>query len=210
VTLDVLMPGMDGWAVLTALKGDPETADIPVVMLSIIDDQNMGVALGASEFLTKPVDRERLGRVLARFRREGEPGGGGPILLVEDDPDTRDMLRRTLGRDGWSLVEAENGRAGIEALRRHRPALVLLDLMMPQMDGFEFAAELQKNEQWRSIPVVVLTAKELTAEDQARLDGRVLKILAKGATSREEVLKQVHEAIKSAEATKSAAPAAGG
>jgi signal transduction histidine kinase/CheY-like chemotaxis protein len=206
VTLDVLMPGMDGWAVLTALKGDPATADIPVVMLSIIDDHKMGVSLGASEFLTKPVDRDRLGRVLGRFRREGEAGGAGSILLVEDDPDTRDMLRRTLGKDGWSLIEAENGRAGIEALRSHRPALILLDLMMPQMDGFEFAAELQKNEQWRSIPVVVLTAKEVTAEDKARLDGRVLKILAKGATSREEVLKQVHEAIKSA----APAPAPGG
>jgi PAS domain S-box-containing protein len=206
VTLDVLMPGMDGWAVLTALKGDPETADIPVVMLSIIDDQKMGVSLGASEFLTKPVDRERLGRVLDRFRREGEGGsGGGRILVVEDDPHTREMLRRSLRKAGWSPIEADNGRKGIEALRKEQPALILLDLMMPQMDGFEFAAELQKHEQWRSIPVVVLTAKEVTEEDLARLNGGVLKILAKGATSRDEILKQVHEAIRSAPAP---APAA--
>jgi CheY-like chemotaxis protein len=183
-----------------------------VVMLSIIDDQKMGVSLGASEFLTKPVDRERLTRVLGRFRRAGagEGGGGGPILVVEDDPHTRDMLRRSLRKDGWSLIEAENGRAGIEALGKEEPALILLDLMMPQMDGFEFAAELQRNERWRSIPVIVLTAKELSSEDKARLDGRVLRILAKGATSRDEILKQVHEAIKSAAPAPAPAPVPGG
>ena len=178
VTLDVLMPGMDGWAVLSALKGDPELADMPVVMVSIVDDhsKSIGVSLGAAEFMTKPVDRDRLGHVLRRLR---PAPGGGPILVVEDDPAAREMIRRTLEKEGWPLVEAENGRQALDALSKQRPGLILLDLMMPHMDGFELVAELQKSPDWRSIPVVVLTAKEITEEDRARLTGGVRNILAK-------------------------------
>ncbi len=189
------MPGMDGWTVLSALKSDPELANVPVIMLSIIDDQNMGVPLGASDFLTKPVDRDRLVHALHKFKREP---GSGPILLVEDDEAVRDMLRRTLGKEGWTTIEAENGRAALELFAREKPALIVLDLMMPQMDGFELLAELQKSPEWRTIPVMVLTAMTISPADSTRLNGAVEQILAKSATSRDELVRRIGELVRSA------------
>ena len=138
ITLDVMMPGLDGWAVLGALKADAATADIPVVMLTIVDDRNLGYALGAAEYLTKPIDRERLLAVLARYRRDR------PVLIVEDDAPLRELLRRMLEREGYTVVEAEHGRAALDRLREGAPGVILLDLMMPVMDGFEFLAELRR------------------------------------------------------------------
>jgi hypothetical protein len=187
ITLDVLMPGMDGWAVLTALKADPALAAIPVIMLTMLEDRNLGFALGASEYVTKPFDREQLRALLARYRRAGK----SDVLVIEDDPPTRELLRRLLEADGWSVVEAENGRAGLEALARGTPGLILLDLMMPVMDGCQFATELRKHDSWRDIPVIVLTAKDLTAEDRRALNGDVQGVLQKGAFSREELLREI-------------------
>jgi CheY-like chemotaxis protein len=189
ITLDVLMPGMDGWAVLSALKADPDLADIPVIMLTMVDDRNLGYALGASDYLTKPVDRERLIGVLKKYRRDL------PILVVDDDATFRQLMRRLLEREGYSVSEAENGRAGLERARESTPGLVLLDLMMPEMDGFEFLAELRRHEPWRAIPVVVVTAKELMLEDHERLNGAVVKILQKGHSSRESLLSEVRELV---------------
>jgi len=191
ITLDVLMPGMDGWAVLAALKADPVLAGIPVVMLTMLDDRNLGFALGAAEFMTKPIDRDRLRTLLERYRLAG-PGG---VLLVEDDPPTRELLRRLLEADGWSVMEAENGRAGLAVLERTVPSLILLDLMMPVMDGCQFAVELRKRDEWRGIPVIVITAKDLTAEDRRALNGDVQGVLQKGAFNREELLREIHHLI---------------
>ena len=188
ITLDVLMPGMDGWAVLAALKADPVLADVPVIMLTMLDDRNLGLALGASDFMTKPIDRDRLRNLLARYRHDG----AGEVLVVEDDPPTRELLRRQLEADGWSVTEAENGRAGLAALGRAVPSLILLDLMMPVMDGCQFAAELRKRDEWRGIPVVVITAKDLTAEERRALNGDVQGVLQKGAFSREALLREIH------------------
>jgi CheY-like chemotaxis protein len=188
ITLDVLMPGMDGWAVLRALKNDADVAAIPVIMVTMVDDKDMGSALGAADYLPKPIDRERLVGMLGRYRCKHPPC---PILVVEDDSATREMIRRTLEGDGWTVCEAENGRVGLERLAESRPELILLDLMMPEMDGFEFVAELRRNEEWRGIPVVVVTARDITAEDRIRLDGQVKKILQKGALSREELAREI-------------------
>jgi signal transduction histidine kinase/DNA-binding response OmpR family regulator len=188
ITLDVLMPGMDGWAVLRALKSDPEVASIPVIMVTMVDDKDMGSALGAADFLPKPIDRERLVAVLGRYRCKHPPC---PVLVIEDDAATREMIRRTLEQDGWTVCEAENGRVGLERLGESRPELILLDLMMPEMDGFEFVAEMRRHEQWRGIPVVVVTARDITPEDRIRLDGQVKKILQKGALSREELAREI-------------------
>ncbi len=188
ITLDVLMPGMDGWAVLAALKADPVLAGVPVIMVTMLDDRNLGFALGASDFMTKPIDRERLRALLARYRREGS----GDVLVVEDDLPTRELLRRQLQADGWSVTEAENGRAGLTALERAVPSLILLDLMMPVMDGCQFAAELRKRDAWRGIPVIVITAKDLTAEERRALNGDVQGVLQKGAFSREDLLREIH------------------
>jgi signal transduction histidine kinase/CheY-like chemotaxis protein len=188
VTLDVLMPDMDGWAVLLAMKTDPNLADIPVVMLSILDDKSQGFALGASDFVTKPVDRQRLLNVLKKHCGVQAPT---QVLVVEDDADIREPLRRTLESEGWSVVEAGNGREALLQLSKCQPKVILLDLLMPEMDGFEFLRELHQQEKWRSIPVLVLTAKDLTADERKRLNGNVSRILQKGTLTSAQVLRQI-------------------
>jgi signal transduction histidine kinase/DNA-binding response OmpR family regulator len=192
ITLDVMMPTMDGWAVLTALKSDPKTASIPVVMLTVLEQPEMGFALGATDYLTKPVDRDELSHVLKRYWRDGEEH---PVLIVEDDDGTRDLLRKTLERGGWNVAEAQNGRIALDRIRDAQPDLILLDLMMPEMDGFEFLTELRKEPDWRTIPVVVITAKSLTQEDRDRLSGGVMRILQKGSYSRHELLDEVRRLV---------------
>jgi CheY-like chemotaxis protein len=186
------MPGMDGWAVLTALKADPDLVDIPAIMLTMLDEKNLGYTLGASEYLTKPIDRERLAAVLKKQLRDHETG---PILLVDDDAQTRQLLRRAVENGGWTVGEAENGRVALERVAEARPRLILLDLMMPGMDGFEFLAALRKHREWRAIPVVVITAKDLTAEDRLQLNGYVQQILQKEAYSRDELLAWVRDLL---------------
>jgi PAS domain S-box-containing protein len=192
ITLDVMMPGLDGWSVLASLKADPVLADIPVVMLTIVDDKNLGYALGATDYLTKPVDRERL---VAALRRHLPGRNGRPVLVAEDDEPTRAMFRRALEKEGWQVVEAENGRAALERLAERPPALVLLDLMMPEMDGFEFLARLRQDAAWRSLPVVVVTAKDLSPEERLQLNGTVERVLQKGAYSREALLAEVRQLV---------------
>jgi GAF domain-containing protein/CheY-like chemotaxis protein len=189
ITLDVMMPGMDGWAVLSALKADAAVADIPVIMLTIVDDKNLGYALGASDYLTKPIDRERLVKVLAQHRRDR------PVLVVDDDAGFRQLLRRMLEPEGFTVVEAENGRVALERLADVRPSVILLDLMMPEMDGFEFVAEFRRHEAWRAIPIVVVTAKDLSHDDRERLNGHVQKILQKGTYGRDQLLAEVRELV---------------
>ena len=176
ITLDVLMPGMDGWAVLTALKDDEALSDIPVIMVSMLDDRSLGYSLGAADYLTKPVEHARL---LAVLRKHCPTKGSGQVLIVEDDTATREMIRRMLNKAGWRTVEAENGLVGLERLAEEAPAAILLDLMMPEMDGFEFLARLRNKKAWRSIPVIVVTAKTLTAADHKRLRGSVEMLVAK-------------------------------
>jgi GAF domain-containing protein/CheY-like chemotaxis protein len=189
ITLDVLMPGMDGWAALSALKSSAETADIPVVMLTIVDDRNLGYALGAADYLSKPIDRERLAAVLAHYRRDL------PVLVVDDDADFRQLLRRALERDGFGVIEAENGRVALLRAREAPPGLVLLDLLMPEMDGFEFVLEFRRHAEWRQIPVVIITARDLSAEDHQRLNGQVERVLQKGGRSRDALLAEVRDMV---------------
>ena len=192
ITLDVMMPGVDGWAVLSSLKSDPELADIPVIMVTIIDEKNLGYSLGASEYLTKPIDRDRLLAVLDNYRVEE---GKKRVLVVEDDLATREIIRRIIERENWILDEAENGIIGLQQVSQNPPDLILLDLMMPEMDGFEFIEHLRQNPDWKSIPTVVLTAKELTAQDRQRLSGSVESIIQKGSYTGEELLKEVRNLI---------------
>jgi CheY-like chemotaxis protein len=193
ITLDVMMPGVDGWSVLSTLKADPELADVPVVMVTIVDDKNLGYALGASEYLTKPINRERLVSVLHKYCLKHRDSS---ILVVEDDPDVRSMLSHTLTKEGWEVSEAENGRQGLERVRNDAPGAIILDLMMPEMDGFEFVAELRKNEEYASIPVIVVTAKDVTPEDHRRLNGHVERIIQKGAMSPEDLLATIRSLIQ--------------
>jgi PAS domain S-box-containing protein len=193
ITLDVLMPGLDGWGVLAALKEEPELAAIPVVMLTIADQRNLGFSLGAAEFLTKPIERAQLSAVLSRYRRGS--GAGAGVLIVEDDPDTRTVLRRSLEREGWSVTDAENGRQGLDRVVAARPGLILLDLMMPEMDGFAFLDALRQDEAHRDIPVVVITAKTLTEDDRRRLNGGVREVVQKSSLDIERLLADVRNRV---------------
>jgi PAS domain S-box-containing protein len=194
ITLDVMMPGMDGWQVMTRLKSDPELADIPVILLSIVNDRKTGFALGATEYLTKPLDRERLTAVLGRISH----GRGSRLALVVDDlPENRTLLRSALEHDGWTVEEAGNGLEALERLEHRRPDAILLDLMMPEMDGIAFVERLRASERNRSIPVLVVTAKDITPVDRQRLSGGVQAIMQKGAVDLSELVAQTRALLSS-------------
>jgi PAS domain S-box-containing protein len=193
ITLDVAMPDMDGWGVLAALKADPALAAIPVVMLTIVDDQARGYTLGAADYLTKPVDRDRLLAVLQRHRAAA---AAHPALVVEDDAATRELMRRVLEREGWRVTEAGNGRVALACVAEGPIGLILLDLGMPEMDGFEFLEALRARAEWRTIPVVVVTARELAEADRRRLTGMVERIVEKGTYGREQLLEEVRALVR--------------
>lgn len=190
ITLDVMMPGMDGWAVLQALKSDPDLCKIPVIMATMMGDRGLGYALGAAEYLMKPITREKLAEVLGRHSCTPSPCH---VLLVEDDPDSRELLSSMLRNEGWRVTLASDGVEALACIAKHAPNLILLDLMMPNMDGFEFALEVRKREEWRAIPIVVVTAQDLTPEDRARLNGHVERVINKGALGSETLLREVRE-----------------
>lgn len=192
ITLDVMMPHMDGWAVLSALKADPATANIPVVMLTLLDDRNLGFALGAEDYFTKPIDWRRLTEVLDLHRL---PLLDQSVLIIDDDAASREMLRRSLEKGGWKVSEAENGRLGLERLSVGVPAIILLDLMMSEMDGFTFMEELRRRPDGAGVPVIVITAKDLSDADRQRLNGAVARIIQKGAISTEQLLADVRAQI---------------
>jgi len=188
ITLDVMMPGMDGWAVLQQLKGDPSLARIPVMMVTISSEKEIGSTLGAVDHLTKPVDRDTLRRLVSQYATSG---GGGHALVVDDDEGIRSLFRRALVDDGWAVVEAANGAEALEFVGSQCPDIVLLDLMMPVMDGFEFLMEFRTRPECVAIPVIVVTAKDLTEEDRNRLAGGVERIVEKGALTASDILGHV-------------------
>ncbi len=195
ITLDVLMPSMDGWSVLTSLKSDPKTSDIPVVMITISDGKKTAHTLGASEFLLKPVDHNKLIEVLNKFIHDHSSGS---IMVVEDNTTLRQILNHHLTKEGWNVILVKNGREAIDKLKSiNKLALILLDLIMPEMDGFQLIKELQNHDQWQSIPIVVLTEKNLTPEDSERLDGNVNKIFMKSTYSENDLLNVVHNLVHS-------------
>jgi PAS domain S-box-containing protein len=192
MTLDVLMPSMDGWSVLQEVKADPELENIPVMMISIAGDKDLGYTLGAVECLTKPVDRDKLRQLASQYTT---PSGGGRALVVDDDEGIRSLFQRALADDGWTVDEAENGAIALELARMNRPDLVLLDLMMPVMDGFEFVMHYRKLEGCRVTPIIVVTAKDLDQSERENLLGGVERIVEKGALTRQQLLKQVRELV---------------
>jgi adenylate cyclase len=180
ITLDVLMPQMDGWSALKELKADAALRDFPVIMVSVLNERGMAIPLGAADFVTKPVDRQRLTAIL---REHCAGPSGASILVVEDDLPTREALCRSLESMGYTAHNAVNGRTGLDWLAKHpAPSLILLDLMMPEMDGFEFLRELRKQPAFANVPVIVVTAKELTEEDARILSGQTEGIIAKDQT----------------------------
>jgi CheY-like chemotaxis protein len=192
ITLDVLMPSMDGWSVLQEVKGDRELEHIPVMMISIAGDKDLGYTLGAVECLTKPVDRDKLRQLASQY---AVPAGGGHALVVDDDAAVRSLFQRALADDGWSVDEAENGAVAVELARENRPDLVLLDLMMPVMDGFEFVMHYRELQGCRQTPIIVVTAKDLDQNERVKLLGGVERIVEKGALTRQQLLTTIRELV---------------
>jgi hypothetical protein len=195
ITLDVQMPGMDGWEVLKTLKSDPELRQIAVIMMTNIDEKTTGYALGAAEYMTKPVDRDHLVEVLKKFRNNASTR---PVLVVEDDAGVREIIRRALSMEGLKVVEAGNGIEALARLAESAPSLILLDLMMPEMDGFGFIEELRRSDEWNKIPVVVLTAKDISSEDRSRLEGFTSAVLVKKGQSPDALIREMRDLIQQA------------
>ncbi len=185
ILLDVTMPGMDGWSVLGALKADPALSAIPVVMVTFLEQRALASTLGAADYIMKPVDWTRLGLVMDRFR-----SAEGDVLVVDDDADTRLRLRHVLERHGWSVAEAHDGQDALEHVARALPRVILLDLAMPVMDGFEFIERLRQRPGCGTVPVVVLTSLSLTLEDRRRLRG-ANQVLNKGSVSLDELTRKL-------------------
>ena len=192
ILLDVMMPRMDGWTVLSQLKADPDLAAIPVVMVTFVNEPALGASLGAADLIPKPVDWDRLKTVMDRFH------GDGAILVVDDDAGNRSRLRHVLERNGWRVQEAENGQAALDYVAREVPQVVLLDLTMPLMDGFAFLHELRNRPGCEDVPVVVLTARDLSADERKSLQ-TVSKVLSKGVVSLNEIAGEVRAVAGAAE-----------
>lgn len=199
ITLDLKMPGMDGREVLSRLKDDPNLAEVPVVLVTMIPERSRGMVVDADHYMTKPVDREELLEVLGTYRSSGSDS----ILVVEDDADTRELMVRTLEKEGWEAISATNGAEAYELLGDHDPALCLLDLMMPEVDGFDFLAELQGSP-YEDLPIVVVTAKELTERDREVLDDEVIDIVRKGGYDRDDLLDQIQHRVERAAGSRGA------
>jgi signal transduction histidine kinase/CheY-like chemotaxis protein len=189
ITLDLLMPDIDGWTVLAAIKGDPALADTPVILMTILDEKNRGYSLGAADYLIKPIDRGKLAQTLRRICGSV----GRRLLVIDDDETARNLMRAQLMQDGWDVAEAENGRIALARLTEVRPDAIILDLMMPEMDGFEFLEEMHHRAEWRDIPVLIVTARDLTAQDRNRLNISVERIVQK--TERDATLREVRAVL---------------
>jgi signal transduction histidine kinase/DNA-binding response OmpR family regulator len=196
ITLDISLPKLDGWSVLNALKRDPVTAEIPVFIISIVDNRDFGIVLGATDYMVKPIDHERLQGLLRELRPERSDGhSDGLILVVDDDPALRDVLSSSLADDGWRAATASDGEAALAAIDRERPAAMVLDLMMPRVDGFEVLRALRRRPTMRDLPVIVVTAKDLTDEDQQRLHDDAQVVIPKQALRIEELVQEVRKAL---------------
>ncbi len=192
IILDIQLPGINGWDVLSLLKSSPETRNTLIIVVSVLDEKKRGFALGASDYLVKPVSHKELIDTVNKYRKNGNTI---KVLVVDDDPGTRLLLRNILTKENCDVIEAENGLIALTKLEKESPGLVLLDLMMPVMDGFEFLEKMRKTQMWSSIPVVVITAKSLTQEDVDRLNGRVIQTLQKGQYSTEELRLAINNII---------------
>jgi CheY-like chemotaxis protein/anti-sigma regulatory factor (Ser/Thr protein kinase) len=191
ITLDVLMPHIDGWTVLQRLKSDPETEAIPVIMVTMVDERAMGYAMGAVDYMTKPFDRKGLASKVRKYMS----GTSSKVLVIEDNDASREIMRSILEGADWAVKEAENGKIGLEQFEDEQPDLILLDLMMPVMDGFEFVSKLRRLEKGKDVPVIVISAKDLSDEERRQLSGMVENIIQKDGTETSRMMKEVSDII---------------
>jgi signal transduction histidine kinase/DNA-binding response OmpR family regulator len=208
ITLDISLPKLDGWSVLNALKREPATSGIPVVVVSIVDNRDFGLVLGATDYLVKPIDHERLRSVLRSLNAMRAPGDG-TVLVVDDDPALRDVLSSLLAEDGWHVTTAADGEAALAAVEQAPPTAMVLDLMMPRCDGFEVLRVLRTRPATRELPVIVITAKELNDEDRERLARNAERVFHKQAVPLEQLREEIR-GILTARQARGESPERGG
>jgi len=197
VVLDILLPKLDGWAFLTQVKADPVTREVPVVIVSIIDQKGKGFALGSADYLIKPVQKEDLLRTLSAFSLATKVQMAPvKILAIDDDPKAVELLAAVLQPEGFRVLRAYGGEAGIEVARAEQPDLIILDLLMPEVNGFEVLDRLAQSSVTRRLPVILFTLKQLTAEEQQRVQGRIASLAQKEAFNPKEFVELVKEALQ--------------
>ncbi len=193
ITLDVYLQDTNGWSILKALKADPQLADIPVIMISMLDSTQIGFALGAADFLTKPIERDSLLAVMEKYAAQKETES---VLVVEDDEASRNMMCRLLTKENWTVQQAENGQQALNLLEQGNiPLLILLDLDMPEIDGFELLRKIRQSSLWKLIPVIIVTAKDLSSEDRHELGNAAQGIYQKGNIDHQLLLSEIEEFI---------------
>jgi CheY-like chemotaxis protein len=198
IVLDVLLSGIDGWEVLRRLKSDERLREVPVVIVTIVDEREVGLALGAVDYLVKPIIRAALLDALARYTSAPKQNEGIRVLAIDDDPATLDMIEATLRPDGHEVTRATGGLAALEFARTTPFDLVICDILMPDLDGFGVVAELEADPRTRDLPILILTSVELSDVDRTRLNGRVLGVAGKVDTGREDLRDWLTRAIDSA------------
>jgi CheY-like chemotaxis protein len=193
ITLDILLPELDGWEVMTRLKRDPLTSDIPIVVVSVVDNPELGMALGAIDYFVKPIDGKELVARLSRFHFKHS--NGTTVLVVDDDAANRLWLTNVLEPAGFAVINAAGGREGIQIAKSKCPDLVLLDLMMPDVNGFAVVEALRADPATRHVPIMILTARHLTAADKRQLNGHVSTILSRGSTAAADLIDHLHQLV---------------
>jgi len=196
ITLDVQMQGMDGWEVLSKLKSDPALAHVPVIMLTIVDEKKRGFSLGVSEYMVKPADRNQLSGLLSKYLDSADRrAGSNRLLVVDDDAAHRVRMAKILTEQGWTVHEAANGFEALEMLREVVPELIFLDLIMPEMNGFSFLAEIRKSREYCKIPIVVLTSKDLTEAERELLSINVDRVMQKSTSNVADLIRDVSKRL---------------
>jgi signal transduction histidine kinase/CheY-like chemotaxis protein len=198
ITLDIMLPKVDGWDLLSRLKKNPETRDIPIIVVSILDERGKGFALGAADYLVKPVQREELIAAIKRFSIPTKLNSEAvKVLAIDDDPMALELIAGILGPEGYQVIKASNGQEGIELAKTELPELIILDLLMPEIDGFAVLDKISGDELIKETPILILTNKDLTAEEKQQLTGRISFLAQKQAFTRKSLLDLVHRLIVS-------------
>jgi signal transduction histidine kinase/DNA-binding response OmpR family regulator len=193
ITLDLALPGISGWDVLKQLKGEPATKTIPVVIISMMDNRELGLTLGADDYFVKPVDRQQLVARLSEIAPPREPSRKPRLLVVDDDPAIHEFLESELSPLGYALDHALGGAEGLDHAIRTKPDAIVLDLMMPDLTGFEVAAALKERHDTAHVPIIVLTAKDVSDEERARLHGKIAALVPKGRAASTRLVETIRD-----------------
>jgi signal transduction histidine kinase/CheY-like chemotaxis protein len=194
ITLDMLLPGKSGFEIMHELKSSPSTAWIPILIVSVMDEPKMGFALGATDYLIKPIGRETL---LESIRKHVPPTPAGPVLVVDDEAESLEMVSTALDAGGYSSIQAQTGQEALRVLSESPVSALILDLIMPDLNGFEVIEQIRNQPKLAHLPIIVLTAKQLTAADLDLLRGNVSSCLQKGASWKSQLLDQLRVSLNS-------------